>query len=32
MRPEECFRMRWEYVTWLNGRNGALLVKHGKTA
>src|ERR1700745_3663797 len=22
MRPEESFRMRWEYVTWLNGRNG----------
>lgn len=32
MRPEECFRMRWEHVTWLNGRNGALLVTHGKTA
>ena len=32
MRPEECFRMRWEYVTWLNGRNGAVLVTHGKTA
>ena len=32
MRPEESFRMRWEYVTWLNGRNGALLVAHGKTA
>ena len=32
MRPEECFRMRWECVTWLNGRNGALLVTHGKTA
>ena len=31
MRPEECFRMRWECVTWLNGRNGALLVTHGKT-
>jgi integrase len=31
MRPEECVRMRWEYVTWLNGRNGALLVTHGKT-
>ena len=26
MRPEECFRLRWEHVTWLNGRNGALLV------
>jgi len=32
MRPEECFRLGWEYVTWLNGRNGALLVTHGKTA
>lgn len=32
MRPEECFRLRWEYVTWLNGRNGALLVARGKTA
>jgi integrase len=31
-RPEECFRLRWENVTWLNGRNGALLVTHGKTA
>jgi integrase len=31
MRPEECFRLRWEHVTWLNGRNGALLVTHGKT-
>ena len=27
MRPEECFRLRWEYVTWLNGRNGVLLVR-----
>ena len=32
MRPEECFRLRWESVTWLNGRHGALLVTHGKTA
>lgn len=32
MRPEECFRLRWEQVTWLNGRNGAVLVTHGKTA
>src|SRR5215469_1450263 len=32
MRPEECFRFRWEYVTWLNGRNGAMLVTHGKTS
>ena len=32
MRPEESFRLRWEHVTWLNGRNGALLVTHGKTS
>ena len=32
LRPEEAFRLRWENVTWLNGRNGALLVTHGKTA
>lgn len=32
MRPDECFRLRWELVTWLNGRNGALLVTHGKTS
>jgi integrase len=31
MRPEECFRMRWEDVTWVNGRHGTLLVGHGKT-
>jgi integrase len=31
VRPEECFRMRWENVTWLNGRHGALLITHGKT-
>ena len=24
--------MRWEHVTWLSGRNGALLITHGKTA
>ena len=32
MRPEECFRLRWEAITWLDGRNGALRVMHGKTA
>jgi integrase len=31
MRPEECYRLRWEAVTWVNGRNGTLLVTHGKT-
>jgi integrase len=32
MRPEECFRLRWEFITWANGRHGSLLVTHGKTA
>ena len=32
MRPDECFRLRWETIAWPNGRNGALLVAHGKTA
>jgi integrase len=32
MRPEECFRLCWEHVTWVNGRNGVLLVTRGKTA
>jgi integrase len=31
MRPEECFRGRWENVTWVNGRFGTILVTHGKT-
>jgi integrase len=32
LRPEECFRLRWESISWFNGRNGTLLVTHGKTA
>jgi integrase len=32
MRPEECYRLQWEYLTWANGRHGSLLVTHGKTA
>jgi integrase len=32
LRPEECFRLRWESMTWTNGRYGTLLVTHGKTA
>jgi integrase len=31
LRPDECHRLRWEEVTWTNGRNGTLLVTHGKT-
>jgi integrase len=32
LRPEECFRLEWEAITWTNGRHGTLLVTHGKTA
>ena len=32
LRPEECFRLRWEAITLANGRHGTLLVTHGKTA
>ena len=32
LRPDECHRLRWEDITWANGRNGTMLVTHGKTA
>jgi integrase len=32
LRPEECFRLKWEAITWVNGRHGTLFVTHGKTA
>jgi integrase len=32
MRPDECFRLCWESITWTNGRFGTLIVTHGKTA
>jgi integrase len=32
LRPEECYRLRWEFVAWVNGRHGTLMVTHGKTA
>jgi integrase len=31
IRPEECFRLRWESITWTNGRYGTVLITHGKT-
>ncbi|HXY08778.1 MAG TPA: site-specific integrase [Terriglobales bacterium] len=31
MRPEECFRMRWENLAWINGRHGTIRVACGKT-
>ncbi len=32
LRPDECYRLRWEFISWDGGRNGTLLVTHGKTA
>jgi integrase len=32
LRPEECFRLCWDAISWANGRHGTLLVTHGKTA
>ena len=32
LRPEECYRLSWDAIAWVNGRNGTLLVTHGKTA
>lgn len=31
LRPDECYRLRWDEITWSNGRNGTLLVARGKT-
>ncbi len=31
LRPEECYRLVWDSITWANGRHGTLLVTHGKT-
>jgi integrase len=31
LRPEECYRLAWEAITWVNGRNGTFIVTHGKT-
>ena len=30
-RPEECFRLKWESITWVNGRHGTMQCTHGKT-
>jgi integrase len=32
LRPEECFRLRWESISWSNARQGTVSVTHGKTA
>jgi integrase len=31
LRPDECYSLRWEDLNWSNGRNGTLLITHGKT-
>lgn len=31
LRPDECFRLRWESITWTAGRHGTLFVSYGKT-
>ena len=31
LRPEECYRLRWDDLTWANGRHGTLFITHGKT-
>ncbi len=31
LRPDECYRLRWENVSWNNRKFGTLLVTHGKT-
>jgi integrase len=32
LRTDECFRLRWEGISWKNGRNGTLTVTYGKSA
>src|SRR5215469_8159018 len=31
MRPEECHRLCWENITWVNGRHGTIRIAYGKT-
>ena len=31
-RPDECHRLPWENIAWINGRTGTSLVTEGKTA
>jgi integrase len=31
-QEKKTFRLRWESITWSNGRHGTFLVTHGKTA
>jgi len=31
LRPDECYRLRWEALKWVNGRHGTLTVVPGKS-
>src|SRR5206468_3653958 len=31
LRPEECFKLRWEHISFATGRHGTLRVLEGKT-
>ncbi|HZR66851.1 MAG TPA: site-specific integrase [Terriglobales bacterium] len=31
LRPEECFKLRWEHISFSSGRHGTLRVLEGKT-
>jgi integrase len=32
LRADECFRLRWEAISWTNSQHGALAVTHGKSS
>jgi integrase len=32
LRPDECFKLRWEHISFANGHHGTLRVIQGKTA
>jgi integrase len=32
LRTDECFRLRWERISWMNGKYGTLAVMHGKSS
>ena len=32
LRPDECFKLRWEHINFTTGRHGTLRVVQGKTA
>jgi integrase len=32
LRPDECHRLEWSDITFVNGRHGSLFVRYGKTS